>query len=101
MSLIHPVHQPAHRDPGVQDHVDEVRCGQALHVLDALLEEAGLVHTLKPSIWLSGYGGLSDGTTTRSAVAANRWIACIPARGKKPIRKAMAAAARGLLCGRI
>ena len=27
----------------MQDHVDEVRCGQALHVLDALLEEAGLV----------------------------------------------------------
>jgi hypothetical protein len=34
--------------------VDEVRGGEALHVLDALLEKAGWYHTLKPSIWLSG-----------------------------------------------
>ena len=87
VSLVHPVNEPPHRYPGMQDHVDEVRGGQALHVLDALLEEAGFVPHAQAVDLVERVGGLSDGTTTRSAVAANRCMACIPTSGKKPPRR--------------
>ena len=46
--LVGPVHQPAGRDPGVQDHVDQVHRGEVLHVLDALFGEPRLVPQVEP-----------------------------------------------------
>ena len=38
-----PVDEPADGYPSVQEHLDHVGADEVLHVLDALLEQAGLV----------------------------------------------------------
>ena len=43
VGLVEPVDEPADRNACVQDDVDEVRRRQVLHVLDAFLDEPGLV----------------------------------------------------------
>jgi hypothetical protein len=48
MRLVHPVDHAIDRDPGPEHGVHQVCRGQVLHVLDALLEQPGLVPDVQP-----------------------------------------------------